>query len=177
METRKAIATRKSSRAYQPDQITEAELTTILQAANAAPVGMGKFESIKLTVIQNKALLEKINEATATLFQRPDTHATYGAPTVILVSGAEMNGPMAAVPYCNAAGIIENMAIAATDLGLGSVYLMGIIPAISADPTLCTALNIPAGFVPCSAIALGYATEAPEERELTTAKLAMDRIN
>lgn len=177
METMKAIATRKSIRAYKANQITESELTTVLQAANAAPVGMGKFESIKLTVIQNKALLKKIDEAAAAMFQRPSAYPIYAAPTVIVVSGAELKGPMSAVPYCNAACIVENIAIAATDLGLGSCFLMGIIAAISADPTLRAELNIPEGFLPCSAIALGYATEEPEERALTTAKLAMERIN
>jgi len=177
METMKAIAKRKSSRVFKEQQITETELTTILQAANAAPVGMGKFESVKLTVIQNKALLEKIDEAAAALFQRLGTHPTFGAPTVILVSGAEMAGPMSAVPYCNAGCVIENMAITATDLGLGCCYLMGIIAAISINMALCAELKVPQGFVPCSAIALGYPTEALTERELTTGKLTMERIN
>ncbi|MBC3887817.1 nitroreductase [Acetobacterium paludosum] len=177
METMKAIAKRKSSRVFKAQQITETELTTILQAANAAPVGMGQFESVKLTVIQNKALLEKIDEAVAALFAKTGTHPTYGAPTVILVSGAELKGPMSGVPYCNAAVIIENMAVAAADLGLGSCYLMGIIAAISIDMALCAELKVPQGFVPCSAIALGYATEELTEKELTTGKLAMERIN
>jgi len=177
METMKAIAKRQSSRVFKENQITETELTTVLQAANAAPVGMGKFESVKLTVIQNKALLEKIDETAAALFDRTGTHPTYGAPTVILVSGAEMAGPMSGVPYCNAACIIENMAITAADLGLGSCYLMGIIAAISIDAALCVELKVPQGFIPCSAIALGYATESLAERDLTTGKLLMERIN
>ena len=53
---------------------------------------------------------------------------------------------------------------------------MGIIAAISINKELCAELKVPEGFIPCSAIALGYSNEAPEERELTTGKLAMERI-
>ena len=47
------ICSRKSIRSYTGENITAAELDVILKAANAAPVGMGQFDSLHLTVITN----------------------------------------------------------------------------------------------------------------------------
>ena len=171
METRKALALRQSCRAYNGEQISESELTTILEAANAAPVGMKKYENVKLTVIQNKELLGKLDAAGAKFFGNPDMHPLYGAPTVILVSVIAPDNPQNHVSYCNAACIIENMALAATDLGLGSVYLMGTIIAMAMDQELSKEFGVPQGFVPASAIAIGKGAAALEERTFT-----LDRI-
>lgn len=43
------ICSRKSVRSYTGENITAAELDVILKAANAAPVGMGQFDSLHLT--------------------------------------------------------------------------------------------------------------------------------
>ena len=46
MNTLEAIATRKSTRAYTPEQISEEALDTILKAASAAPIAMAKYDKI-----------------------------------------------------------------------------------------------------------------------------------
>ena len=58
----------------------------LLKAANAAPVGMGHYESVHLTVVQNKDLLEKLNVGAAAFMGDPSLRPTYDAPTVIIVS-------------------------------------------------------------------------------------------
>jgi FMN reductase (NADPH) len=85
METMKAIINRQSCRAYTGEQLTESELQTILKAANAAPVAFGYYDEVKLTVIQNPALLAKIDAAGATFFGNPNLKVRYNAPTLILV--------------------------------------------------------------------------------------------
>ena len=176
MNTLEAIRRRQSCRSYKAEQLTDAEITTILQAANASPVGMGQYEDVKLTVIQNQEILTKIDKLTAELVNRPDAHPIYGAPTIILVSGARKEGHQGSVAYCNAACIIENMALAATDLGIGNVYLMGTAFAISMKKELCRDLKIPEGFFPISAIALGRSATEPQVREFTTDRIATDFI-
>ena len=58
------------------------------------------------------------------------------------------------------------MSLAATDLGLGSVYLYGFLVAFSAEPELLKELGLPEGFSPVSAIALGYPVQPlTEEKE------------
>ena len=90
---------------------------------------MGQYDKVHLTVVQNAALLVKLNLCTADFIGDASFRATYGAPTVILVSAAA--GDPDDVRYCNAACIVENMHLAATDLGLGSVYLLGCIRALA----------------------------------------------
>ena len=107
METMKAIASRQSCSTYTGEQITDDELQTILKAANAAPIGMGKFEEVKLTVIQNKDLLNKFDSTGAKFFGNPESHPLYGAPTVILVSAINPGNAHTFVSYCNAACIVE----------------------------------------------------------------------
>ena len=64
METMKAIAKRKSTRAFNPEKgIAKADLDAILAAGCAAPVGAGDYSSLHLTIIQSKEMLDKINKA------------------------------------------------------------------------------------------------------------------
>ena len=171
-----ALKKRQSCRSFIRKQITETELITILKAGNAAPVGMRRYEDVKITIIQNKNIINDINEATVQLFKRPGFHPTFDAPTLILVSGAQLEGPQSGTPYCNAACIVENMTIAATDLQIGSCYLMGIVVAIAENKGLCFELNIPEGFIPCAALALGYPAKELDDRILTTENFVVEYI-
>ena len=85
MNTQEVITTRKSIRAYTSEQLTEAELSTILDAAYAAPVAGGAYKKMRLTVVQRAAMLNKISAA----YQEAGTKADmlFGAPTLIIVSG------------------------------------------------------------------------------------------
>ncbi|QOX64118.1 nitroreductase [Anoxybacterium hadale] len=176
METMKTIAMRQSCREYTGEQLTESELKTVLEAANASPVGMGKFEDMMLTVVQKKDLLEKLDEAGAKFYGNPDMHPLYGAPTVIIASAKDTGIDRRMVGFCNAACMIENMALAATDLGLGSVYLMGSIMALGGDSDLKQDMKIPADFIPASAIALGATTQPLKERDLTVSKVSVEYL-
>ena len=120
MNTMETICSRKSVRNYTGVSITTEELDTILKAANASPVGMGQFDSLRLTVITNKELLSKIEKATAAMFGKPDMHPLYNAPMLVLVSSKEPTPMMENVVYSNAAIMVHNMALAATELGVGS---------------------------------------------------------
>lgn len=60
-ETLKTILTRRSIRKYKDEQIKEEELQAILEAGRFAPSGLGK-QSAYFTVVQNKEMLQKINE-------------------------------------------------------------------------------------------------------------------
>ena len=62
MNAMETIAKRCSCRAYRPEQITPEELKQLLQAANAAPVGMAKYETLKISVVQSRELLAEIDQ-------------------------------------------------------------------------------------------------------------------
>lgn len=158
MELMKAIAMRKSTRSYKPEQISDEVLKNIINAGCAAPVGNGMYDTVHLTVIQNPDVLKKISNTAAKVFGNPSADPLYGAPTFVLISSIP-NKQFPNVELANAACIIENMTLAATDAGLGSVYILGAMCAFSADQSLIKDLNLPEGFVPISGIALGYPTE------------------
>lgn len=167
METMKAIFTRQSIRSYTAKQISKEDLEIVLKAACAAPVGNGKYDEVHLTVLQNKELMEKITTCVAKTTGNPDLKPFYDAPTVILVSCL----PGTNLIYANAACLIENMAIAAADRGLGSVYLWGFINSLCKDTELLKELKLPEGFTPVSAIAVGHPTTPLAEREISLDKV------
>ena len=158
MELMKAIAIRKSTRSYKSEQISDETLDTIIKAGCAAPIGMGAYNSMHLTVIQNVDLLNKITNITREVFGNPKMNPIYDAPTLVIVS-SKPNEKAPAIGLANASCIIENMSLAGIELGVGSVYLLGFVLAISKNEDLIKELNLPEGFVLDAAIALGYPTE------------------
>lgn len=176
METRKTFAKRHSTRSFQPGQIPENALEAVLDAAGAAPVGMKKYETLRLTVVQNKELIAKISAAAAAIRGVPGQDIFYGAPTVILVSSKPTEVP--GLDYSNAACLVENMLLAATDLELGNVYVFGGLAAgLRAEKALLAELGIPEGFFPLDAVALGYPTEPlTAEKNLSDRPIAINRV-
>ena len=168
MET---ICSRKSIRSYTGENITAEELEVILKAANASPVGMGQFDSLHLTVITNKELLAKIEASAAAMFGKPDMHPLYGAPTLILVSSRNPAPMMENVAYSNAAIMAHNMALAATELGVGTCYIWGATAAMGRNPEVLTELKLPEGFMPCCAMCFGKTDVAYDCREIPENKI------
>lgn len=171
MELLKAIATRKSTRKYKAEQISAKELDTILTAGSVAAVGMNSYNNYHFTVVQNGEMLQKIGQSAAKALEntiaaeRAKVNPTYGAPTLVIVS-AKIDPKFHGIELANVACIVENMLLAATDLGVGSVYIMSPILGFKADPQLVQDLQLPEGFEPMSVAALGYPTEPLTEREL-----------
>lgn len=172
-----AIFKRRSVRSYTGEQIGDDDLNLILKAANAAPVGMGRYDDVHLTVVTRAELLGKIDAAGAAMFGKPDIHPLYGAPTLIVVS-AKMptDEGMKNVTYSNAAIIAQNMALAATELGVGSCHIWGATMALARNAELLAELRLPAGFVPCCAVALGKTEGTFAEREIPLDRIATDRL-
>ena len=165
------ICSRKSVRSYTGENITAEELEVILKAANASPVGMGQFDSLHLTIITNKELLAKIEASAAAMFGKPDMHPLYGAPMLILVSSKKPAPMMENVAYSNAAIMAHNMALAATELGVGTCYIWGATAAMSRNPEVLAELKLPEGFVPCCAMCFGKTDVAYECREIPENKI------
>lgn len=161
MNTLEAIATRRSTRAYQPRQIPEEVLDTILKAAAAAPIAMAKYDRLHITVIQNGEMIAQINELSADFFFKRTgmrKNMDFGAKTMIFVS----TDPTAFSPemaYSNVGIVVENMVLAATDLGISSVVLGGAPSIVAQDAELVRALGIPEGFKPVLGAAFGYAVD------------------
>lgn len=176
MNTFETICSRKSVRSYTGESITNEELEKILLAANAAPIGMGQYDDMHLTIISNPELLKKIDIAGATMFGKPDMHPLYGVPTLVLASTKEPNKMMENVAYSNAAIVAHNIALEATELGVGACYIWGPTAAILTNPELMQELSLPEGFIPCCAIGLGKTNYKYELRDIPTDRISKNTI-
>jgi len=163
------LYSRKSVRSYTGENLTEGELQELLKAAYAAPIGRARYDTLHLTVITNRDYLAKVEACMGQALGDPDMHPFYGAPTVILVSSA---GPLANVHYSNAAIITQNIALAATELGVGCCHIWGAIGLLNENPALVAELNLPEGMVPCCAVALGHTDETYTLREIPADRIA-----
>lgn len=176
METMQTIYSRKSVRTYTGEKISENDLRTIIKAANSAPVGMGKYENVHLTIIENPEILRAIEESTAKTFGQPDMHPLYGASVFILVSSKPMLEKISNVDYSNAAIIVHNMALAAVELGLGNCGIWSAAMGLNADQDLLKKINLPQGFLPCCGIIIGGTTEQYSVRDIPENRIAVNYL-
>ena len=170
MELMEAINARRSCRSYSDEAVSKDDIIRILKAANAAPVAMHDWDAVALSVITDRAVIDRIDALMGAGSGRMGNGPTYRAPAFIVVS-AEADEVETGTAYCNAACIIENMMLAATGLGLGSGYILGVVRGLQKHPEMFAALGVPEGFLPVSAMTLGHAASAGDRREPTTANI------
>lgn len=175
MNTFENLFSRRSIRTYNGENITESELNQILKAAYASPVGRALFDTLNLTVISNRDFLNKWEDYCES---QTEHRPFYGAPIVILVSSLIPSTDLKSVNvnFSNAAIIIQNMAIAATELGIGSCHIWGAIRELNDNEELLKELNLPEGMVPCCAIILGHTNEKYELRNIPENKIKTNFI-
>lgn len=160
-EVLEAIGNRRSTRHFKTEQISEEELQALLDAAVEAP-SANNSQSWHFTVIQDKNLIDFISEQAKSEMLRSNdeyvkrvgassTSILYNAPTVIVVSGKREVA--SSLVDCSAA--IENMLIAAESIGLGAVWI-GMVRFFFTLEDNTKKLNLPEGYVPYYAIAIGY---------------------
>lgn len=143
-----AIATRKSTRSFDSKPLSQDTLKTILGAGSSAPVALGDYSNMHMTVVQNAEILKALGGDTP----------FYGAPVLVMISAKET--PYPNIEHLNAACMIQTMCIAATALGVGSVYISGASEAAKESAEAMSLLVLPEGYTPVAAVALGYPTKA-----------------
>lgn len=89
LETITDIRTRRSCRKYEPRQITDEQLDTILEAATWTPTGRGK-QSPQMVVVQNPEMLSRLSRLNAQIMGT-DSDPMYGAPTAVVVFADSTN--------------------------------------------------------------------------------------
>ncbi len=112
-----ALLERRSVRAYEPGQITEEELQSVLSAGLAAPSAINRQPTV-LLVVQDKKTIEMLSKLNAAVMGK-DIDPFYGAPTVIVVL-ADRNVPT----YIEDGSLVlGNLMNAAQAVGLGSCWI------------------------------------------------------
>ena len=152
-ETIKDLIERRSCRAYEEKQITDAELDTILKAGTFAPTGMGK-QSPLIVAVQDGQTLKLVEKLNAAVLGNPDGHPFYGAPTVVVVFGDP------SLPFGVSDGnlVIGNLLNAAHAVGVDSCYIWRAKEAFESDEgkALKAAWGIPEKYEGVGNVILGY---------------------
>lgn len=154
-----AIKRRSSARAYSPETLTEEELETILAAGLMAPTAMNRQEIHFSVVKGDNPILDELDEEKQRLRgQEKQLHNFYyEAPIIILLSAEDDFG----WNKVDAGIAVQNMALAAESLGLGTVILGCIYDALHGERQQYFAekLQIPQGYSFQIAIAIGHKTD------------------
>ncbi|MBE6969182.1 MAG: nitroreductase family protein [Ruminococcaceae bacterium] len=168
MELYESIYQRYSARKYEDRPVPADVLQRVIEAGSAAAVGKRRFDTLYLTVVESAEAWEAVRAPFG------ENDPTYGAPLLLILS-ARAQADRPGIEYANAACILENMMLAATAEGLGSCYIWGMLLQLKEDKVLCEKLGIPEGFVPASAVLLGYAADEPRPKT-PEVKIGMNKV-
>ena len=117
-EVIKTIKERRSIRAYNNEQITDAQLDAILEAGEYAASGMGT-QSTMLVAVQDPEVIAIMSGLNAKVMGM-DIDPFYGAPTVVIVFA---NATESATPVEDGSLVIGNMMLAAFSEGVDSCWV------------------------------------------------------
>ena len=172
MDVLQTISNRRSHRVYKTDQLPEDVLVAILKAGLEAPSARNR-QPWHYSVVQNSELIQQVHDETAKVitadggnpaFSNPEFQVFYHAPTVIFIfADKEFYWS-----HVDSGIAVENMVLAAEELGVGSVILGLPLPAFQGDKAddLRTRLGCPEGYDFVVALALGYAIDNKEAHDL-----------
>lgn len=157
-----AIRQRSSTRGYTKEPLTKEELEILLHAGLQAPTAANRQE-IHFTVLSGSHPILGELEAEKNRLRElaPQPHNFYyEAPTVVIISADSANkwGSL------DAGIAVENMALAAESLGLGSLIIGCILDAMQGEKKeyFAQALKLPASYEYKIAIAFGHKAVAKE---------------
>lgn len=155
-EVLNAIAKRSSTRGYTEQKLTKEEVDKLVSAGLQAPTAANKQE-IHITVVDgdNPILTELEEEKNLVMnIQSPQNNFYYGAPTLLILSGDESFS----WSKVDAGIAVENIAVAAEGMGLGSLIIGCIKDALQGKKKeyFAKAFMFPEGYEFEVAIALGH---------------------
>ncbi|BFL49072.1 nitroreductase family protein [Lactonifactor longoviformis] len=164
MEIKKIIHERKSPLSFISQNVEQEKITAIVESGNFAPI----YGSINFTVIENQNLLNLIKATTISIFKNmggdfakaasnPSYDPLYGAPIAIVLSALNGNDSQG-FNMANVSCAAQNMILMATDMGIGSRYVMAPVMALLSSDIL-SQLNIPEDYVPLCMVLLGHTNE------------------
>lgn len=170
MNTLEAIGKRSSIRGYESRKLTGEQLEVILQAGLMAPTATNRQELHFTVVGGEEACLKELDAEKNALrgISGMEHNFCYEAPTLIIVSGetafrwSELDAGIA----------VENMSLAATELGLGSLIIGCVYDAFHGDKKeyFERLFRIPEGYDFKIALAVGYRAVEKEQHTFSAEK-------
>ena len=156
------LKTRRSVRAYKPDQVTPQELDAVLEAGTYAPTGMG-MQSPVIVAVQSPKYRQAVMELNQ-LARGMENDPYYGAPTILLVLADPDRGTCVEDGSC----VLCTMMDAAHALGLSSCWIHGEkeMFQLPQGKALLKEWGLPENLRGVGSLALGYAQgPLPQPRE------------
>ena len=166
----KAMETRFSTRGYKSEKLTKDQLDSLIRAGLQAPTAANRQE-IHITVVNGDHPILAQIEAEKNLergIQNPPHNFYFEAPVVLLLSAERAFG----WGKVDAGIAVENIALAAEGLGLGSLIIGCIKGALTGEKKdyFASALRLPEGYDFEIAIAVGYKAAVKEPHEYSVEK-------
>lgn len=156
-EVLKAIKERRSIRRFKKEQVSDAELNTVLEAGTWAPTGMGTQDPFIVAVQdeRQKAILSGINAEIMGAKSDP----FYGAPTQVYVFASAGNPNNVK----DGSLVLGSMMLAAHSIGLGSCWINRVDKMVDYDEVkeLMKSWHLPEGLMGVGSLALGYPDGEP----------------
>jgi nitroreductase len=159
------ILARRSIREYTDQPVTEAQITRLLEAAMAAP-SANNAKPWHFVAVTDRAALERLE------IHRYSRMVPEAALCIVVCGD-----PAITADYWpqDCAAATENILLAATGMGLGSVWI-GVHPGLDREKAVRAALGIPAHIRPFNLIAIGYpAEEKPARTQYDAARVHRER--
>ena len=158
-EVLNTIKSRRSVRAYKTEPVEEKLLNAILEAGTYAPTGGGR-QSPTIIAITSKKYRDEIAKQNAEIMGS-NSDPYYGAPVIILVLADGNANTFVEDGSC----VLENMMLAASSLGLGSVWGHREREIFDSDKgkALLKSWGLPETMKGVGSIALGYPAVAVGE--------------
>ena len=158
MDLQEVLQRRRSMRKYTEEPVSKEEIDLLMHAAMSGPSACNKMPW-EFYVVTDEAVLEKLRNASR--------YSKIYAPLAIVVCGSLSRAlPSQLAPYwiqdCSAA--TENILLAATDLGLGTVWC-GIHPQKRAEERVREALGLTEKQIPLNIIYVGHPDQVQEPRD------------
>ena len=148
------LSKRVSTRKFTDEKISGEDIKILIDAANKAPIAMGQYDSSRLTVIEDRVLIKEISQEYKD-FTGKDSDALYNAPVFIIFSSNKDNTSK----YEDAGCVLENIALAATNLNLGSCYIRGLVNKLGNEAKYIDKLMLDRGYYPVSGIIVGHSED------------------
>ncbi len=163
-----AISQRRSIRKYEKTPLTKEQIDTLLQAALEAPSARNA-QPWHFSVVQSAEILAELNAESAKNTGNASMNIYFDAPCVIFLSCVKSG--RYAVLDCGIA--VENIALAAHSMGLGSVILGMPDSAFAGDKKeyFEKLLKFPEGYEFTIAIALGVPATTKEAHPIGENKI------
>jgi nitroreductase len=144
---------RRSVRTFTAEPVSDELVVELLMAAMAAPSACAK-DPWRFVVVRERSTLQRIADALPNGKMLP--RSAVGIVVCGDLSAAHDRQLSYLLQDCSAA--IENMLLSAHGLGLGACWL-GVHPREDRVAAIRTALRVPEGVVPVSAVAVGWPGE------------------